>query len=236
MIIEQLQSIKFEENESELSEIRKKIINKIENKEDDYYNEKDYLRLLEYCLTKKDWKSLKILLDSTLIKLLSHEVFFKFSEKDKAEKLYKMQFQVLVNSLKAGNLESVNQLLNFSFEAKSNLNKKLTPFQIGEMLPGATLIQLALKNSNLEMVKLLLEKGADLATIDYYGNSILHYAAMGGEETYRYALTLGISSSENIFGHFPEDYFNKTNLLKVKQKELIQKFIAYMKLKKYDEN
>lgn len=239
MIIEQLQKAKFSDDEQELAEITSKIVNKIENQNNDtYFSESDYAKLLQYYLNKNDEASLKVMLSPSIIELLKTQPGkIKLGETERAAKLENVQLKILIECVKNGEAEKVEHLLKLSPHCILSLNKKLSVFEIGEMLPGSSLLHLALKYGQVAVAKLLVMYGSDPSAVDYYDNSVLHYGAMGGIDCYEYSKQLCSSKRVNIFGHTPENYLNDINQLPlVKQGALINKFSQYIKVNGYDES
>lgn len=234
MIIEQLK-FHFTQEQSELDNITKKIIHKIENRETDpYFSPKDYFLLLEYYLSVNDENKVMILMSSALINILKVEIYFKFEEENNLNQLKEVQLNLLIKSIKNNDTSSIKYIVPF---LKPILNKPLSLFETREMTPGATFLHLCLKSGNIEAAKFLIENGADCNSLDYYLNSTLHYAAMGNEAIYHYMRQVSGLRGKNIFGHDPEYYLtNKDNLPFINQRVLIEQFTLYMQLNGYDKN
>ena len=205
-----------------------------------YYSSDDYEKLLRFYLDKKDQKILSALLSSEFIRLWSNipgqGLFAKTTTANNEATLYEIQFKILLEFIESKQDDkATNILMNVSGE-KLNLNRKMSIHQIKSMLPGATLLQIAIKNNQLEVADLLIKCGASIATMDYYYNSSLHYGGMGGKVAYEYVKKAGIESSSNIFNLTPLDLLEQAHKLPIiGQGLLTEQFMSYMKLNKYDE-
>lgn len=74
-----------------------------------------------------------------------------------------------------GYLDYVETNNNLSMDAQFN-------FKVNEAQGGESLLQHAVKNGHLSMVKLLVDRGADINIQDESGNTALHYAAANGKK------------------------------------------------------
>jgi ankyrin repeat protein len=74
-----------------------------------------------------------------------------------------------------GYLDFVETSNNLSIDAQFN-------FKVQDSQGGESLLHHAVKNGHLSMVKLLIERGANINIQDESGNSALHYAAANGKK------------------------------------------------------
>ncbi|XP_031331829.1 uncharacterized protein LOC116162352 [Photinus pyralis] len=68
---------------------------------------------------------------------------------------------------------------------------------------GESLVMVAAKSDDVAMVKLLLERGADVTVSNYEGNTCLHFAACGNEEMLTLFLDGGDLEAKNLSGLTP---------------------------------
>lgn len=192
---------------------------------------KDYNNILRHFLNNKNLELIKIIVSHGFIKQIVGECALSCISEMQIDYYYEEQLNVLCSLMrKKKEVEPVKLLLQFLNFQKLDINKKFTMPEI--TLPRGTLVQRALRNGWLEIVKLLVENKASLQAIDALGNSCLHYAAMGGKDTYDYVVLHGLKPSKNIFMHYPEDYLSSNKPVRENQNAFIIKFIKYIDILK----
>jgi len=211
-----------------------------------YYSISDYEKLLRYCLDNKNpgmIPVLQALLSEEFIKQISKSESLAFfddgSENEQKEaSLFNIQFKLLLESVKTKDYEKASLILGNSNPVKLNLNKNISVVELKEMLPGATLLHLALKNNDLKMAELLMFHDALLEIKDYFLNTSLHYAARGGAEAYEFVKSKDEYniSQKNIFLHTPQDYLTIAKLPQIRMGMLTDQFTAYMKVNNFDQS
>jgi ankyrin repeat protein len=96
----------------------------------------------------------------------------------------------------SGNTESMNGYLAWVEQANNIAMEASFNFSHSYSYGGESLLHVAAKNGHLSMVKLLLERSANVNIQDESGNTALHYAASAGKkDIVKYLLEQGADAS-----------------------------------------
>lgn len=89
-------------------------------------------------------------------------------------------------------------------EGKFDVNHGFNILLYGKL----TLLMIAAQNGHTNIVKILLEKGADINVEDYFGNTVLHLAARSGHEKTVEVLIQAVANVNAVdeYGKTPLDY------------------------------
>lgn len=234
-----LDTMEFES--AELQAIKNALLLKFNAYHDDfYYSPINYETLLRHSLTISDLQLLQILLSPLTVDFLSKlggqrfSVISDIANNKRETELYSLQFKLLLEQVRLGQEETALLILRWSLPTKLNLNRKLLIFEVKEMSPGATLLQICLKKNLIKLADELIQNGSNLDSVDYYFNTSLHYAAMGGKETFSFVVNKSTDNRKhkNIFNFSPDDIIENRHLeFQSHQYLLTAKFVHYLKKK-----
>ncbi|WP_131783913.1 ankyrin repeat domain-containing protein [Legionella gresilensis] len=229
-----------------IQNIRDKMISKIKSPEEEPpITPAEYSKFVQFLFKERELEQIPMALSKGFVQAISNQDNYFYVDPDDMasfeQKFYEVHFVTLLSLILETQEEEEIKLqkmeLLFKYTADKPINLDRKPF-IAEMkvcLPGASLIQLALRNNQLKIAQMLLDQGAKLDTCDYYGNTSHHYGAMGSLDAYQFVKNnLGDSNQKNIFNHQPLDYFSPPP--NIKQSTLIDQLEKYSYLKNYIHN